>query len=90
MTREQKDFLERTVSGLTEEGKIICVRLALFAEMRLPWSGRTYTPPVGSLPPVSVPPMVLSEAPTVSTMPLPALPQSRMPVASVPMRLPMI
>lgn len=32
-TREQKDFLKQSVSGLAEEGKVICVRLALFAEM---------------------------------------------------------
>jgi serine/threonine protein kinase/formylglycine-generating enzyme required for sulfatase activity len=33
MSREQKQFLEQAVSGLTEDGKVICVRLTLFAEM---------------------------------------------------------
>lgn len=32
-TKEQKDFLKQSVAGLAEEGKVICVRLALFAEM---------------------------------------------------------
>ncbi len=32
-TKEQKDFLKQSVEGLAEEGKVICVRLALFAEM---------------------------------------------------------
>lgn len=32
-TREQKDFLKQSIAGLAEEGKVICVRLALFAEM---------------------------------------------------------
>jgi formylglycine-generating enzyme required for sulfatase activity len=31
--KEQKQFLEQAVSGLAQEGKVICVRLALFAEM---------------------------------------------------------
>jgi serine/threonine protein kinase/formylglycine-generating enzyme required for sulfatase activity len=39
-TREQKDFLEQAISGLAQEGKIICVRLALFAEMM---KGRPWT-----------------------------------------------
>jgi serine/threonine protein kinase/formylglycine-generating enzyme required for sulfatase activity len=33
LTREQDTFLDRAVVGLAEEGKIISVRLALFAEM---------------------------------------------------------
>jgi eukaryotic-like serine/threonine-protein kinase len=32
-SKEQKQFLEQAVSGLAQEGKVICVRLALFAEM---------------------------------------------------------
>jgi len=32
-TKEQKDFLKQSVAGLAQEGKVICVRLALFAEM---------------------------------------------------------
>ena len=40
-TREQQDFLEQAVAGLAEEGKVICVRLALFAEMM---KGRTWAP----------------------------------------------
>lgn len=31
--KEQKEFLKQAVSGLAQDGKIICVRLALFAEM---------------------------------------------------------
>jgi serine/threonine protein kinase/formylglycine-generating enzyme required for sulfatase activity len=40
LTREQRTFLEQAVLGLTQEGKIICVRLALFAEMMKgkPWT----------------------------------------------------
>ncbi len=30
---EQKDFLKQAVAGLAAEGKVVCVRLALFAEM---------------------------------------------------------
>jgi serine/threonine protein kinase/formylglycine-generating enzyme required for sulfatase activity len=40
-TREQNDFLDQAVAGLTEDGKVICVRLALFAEML---KGRPWTP----------------------------------------------
>lgn len=40
-TREQKDFLKQSVTGLAEQGKVICVRLALFAEMM---KGRAWTP----------------------------------------------
>jgi formylglycine-generating enzyme required for sulfatase activity len=32
-TREQKEFLKQAVAGLAQDGKVICVRLALFAEM---------------------------------------------------------
>ena len=32
-SREQTEFLEESVNGLAEEGKVISVRLALFAEM---------------------------------------------------------
>src|SRR5262249_53002672 len=39
-TREQKQFLTRAAAGLAEEGKVVCVRLAVFAEMMKgkPWS----------------------------------------------------
>jgi serine/threonine protein kinase/formylglycine-generating enzyme required for sulfatase activity len=40
-TVEQNDFLNQAVAGLTQEGKVICVRLALFAEML---KGRPWTP----------------------------------------------
>lgn len=33
VSKEQKDFIQQSVAGLAEEGKVICVRLALFAEM---------------------------------------------------------
>jgi serine/threonine protein kinase/formylglycine-generating enzyme required for sulfatase activity len=33
MSADQREFLERVVSGLAQDGKVICVRLALFAEM---------------------------------------------------------
>ena len=39
-TKEQKYFIKQTVAGLAEEGKVICVRLALFAEMM---KGKTWT-----------------------------------------------
>jgi hypothetical protein len=42
-TKEQKDFLDRAVSGFAQEHKVICVRLALFAEMM---KGRPWTPVV--------------------------------------------
>jgi serine/threonine protein kinase/formylglycine-generating enzyme required for sulfatase activity len=32
-TREQQEFLDLAISGLCQGGKVICVRLALFAEM---------------------------------------------------------
>jgi formylglycine-generating enzyme required for sulfatase activity len=40
-SKEQKEFLKQAVSGLAQEGKIICVRLALFAEMM---KGKAWTP----------------------------------------------
>lgn len=40
-TKEQYDFLKLSVAGLAEEGKVICVRLALFAEVM---KGKTWTP----------------------------------------------
>lgn len=40
-TKEQKDFLKQSVAGLAEEGKVICVRLALFAEMM---KGKVWSP----------------------------------------------
>ncbi len=39
--REQKEFLKQAVSGLAQEGKVISVRLALFAEMM---KGKAWTP----------------------------------------------
>jgi formylglycine-generating enzyme required for sulfatase activity len=38
---EQKQFIEQAVSDLAEDGKVICVRLALFAEMV---KGKLWTP----------------------------------------------
>jgi serine/threonine protein kinase len=40
-SREQQAFLSQAVSGLSQENKVICVRLALFAEMM---KGRPWTP----------------------------------------------
>ena len=40
-TKEQQDFLKQSVAGLAEEGKVICVRLALYAEMM---KGKPWTP----------------------------------------------
>jgi serine/threonine protein kinase/formylglycine-generating enzyme required for sulfatase activity len=39
-SREQKQFLTRAVAELAQEGKVVCVRLAVFAEMMKskPWS----------------------------------------------------
>ena len=39
--KDQKDFLKESVNGLAEEGKVISVRLALFAEMM---KGKPWTP----------------------------------------------
>jgi serine/threonine protein kinase/formylglycine-generating enzyme required for sulfatase activity len=43
VTPEQREFLRRAVASLAEEGKVVCVRLALFAEMMKgrPWSPAT-------------------------------------------------
>ena len=40
-TTEQKQFLEQAVAGLADDGKVVCVRLALFAEML---KGKPWTP----------------------------------------------
>jgi formylglycine-generating enzyme required for sulfatase activity len=39
-SKEQKEFLNQAVAGLSQENKVICVRLALFAEMMKgkPWT----------------------------------------------------
>jgi formylglycine-generating enzyme required for sulfatase activity len=39
--KEQKEFLSQAVAGLSQESKVICVRLALFAEMM---KGKPWTP----------------------------------------------
>lgn len=41
LNKEQTSFLTQSVAGLAEEGKVICVRLALFAEMM---KGKIWTP----------------------------------------------
>lgn len=41
VNKEQTSFLTQSVAGLAEEGKVICVRLALFAEMM---KGKAWTP----------------------------------------------
>ena len=41
LTHEEQQFLTQAVAGLTQEGKVICVRLALFAEMM---KGKPWTP----------------------------------------------
>jgi len=40
-SKDQKEFLKQAVSGLAQEGKVVCVRLALFAEMM---KGKPWTP----------------------------------------------
>ncbi len=42
-SKQQKEFLKQSAAGLAEEGKVICVRLALFAEMMKgkPWTAST-------------------------------------------------
>src|ERR1019366_7917881 len=40
-SKDQKQFLEQAVAGLAQEGKVISVRLALFAEMM---KGKSWTP----------------------------------------------
>ena len=41
MTGAQNEFLDRTINGLSQEGRVISVRLALFAEML---KGKPWTP----------------------------------------------
>ena len=41
VNKEHKSFLTQSVAGLAEDGKVICVRLALFAEMM---KGKAWTP----------------------------------------------
>ena len=41
LTKAQHEFLDRAIDGLSEDGKIICVHLALFAEM---FKGKEWTP----------------------------------------------
>ncbi len=45
LSHEQEQFLDRAVEGLAQDGKIICVRLALFADMLKgkPWTTATLT-----------------------------------------------
>jgi serine/threonine protein kinase/formylglycine-generating enzyme required for sulfatase activity len=40
-SQEEKEFLSQAISGLAQENKVVCVRLALFAEMM---KGRSWTP----------------------------------------------
>src|SRR5205085_4514779 len=40
-SKDQKEFLKQAIQGLAQEGKVICVRLALFAEMM---KGKAWTP----------------------------------------------
>src|SRR5262249_26078775 len=43
LSKEQQSFLDQTIAGLAQAGKVISVRLALFAEMvrGKPWSPKT-------------------------------------------------
>jgi serine/threonine protein kinase/formylglycine-generating enzyme required for sulfatase activity/energy-coupling factor transporter ATP-binding protein EcfA2 len=43
VTADQKEFLKQAVAGLAQDGKVICVRLALFADMMKdkPWTTAT-------------------------------------------------
>ena len=43
MSADQKEFLKQAVDGLSEDGKVVCVRIALFAEMikGKPWVPET-------------------------------------------------
>ena len=41
LSKDEKLFLQQAVAGLAQEGKVICVRLALFAEMM---KGKPWTP----------------------------------------------
>jgi serine/threonine protein kinase/formylglycine-generating enzyme required for sulfatase activity len=40
-SKDQEQFLEQAVSGLAQEGKVVCIRLALFGEMM---KGKAWTP----------------------------------------------
>jgi len=42
ITADQSSFLNQAVDGLADDGRVICVRLALFAEMM---KGKSWTPP---------------------------------------------
>jgi formylglycine-generating enzyme required for sulfatase activity len=42
-SKDQHDFLNQAVSGLSQDNKVICVRLALFTEMM---KGRAWTPDI--------------------------------------------
>ena len=41
ISQEQKEFLNQAASGLSQDNKVVCVRLALFADMM---KGRAWTP----------------------------------------------
>ncbi|MFT7629095.1 MAG: sulfatase activating formylglycine-generating enzyme [Mariniblastus sp.] len=43
MSKQQVDFLDRVIGALSQDGKVVCVRLALFAEMLKgkPWTSET-------------------------------------------------
>jgi hypothetical protein len=41
-SKDQRQFLAQAVAGLASDGKVVCVRLALFAEMM---KGKAWTPP---------------------------------------------
>lgn len=41
ITRGQEEFLKKAIEGLSQDGKVVCVRLALFAEMM---KGKEWTP----------------------------------------------
>ena len=43
LSNEQKEFLKQSIVGLAEDGKVVCVRLSLFAEMMKakPWTPTT-------------------------------------------------
>jgi eukaryotic-like serine/threonine-protein kinase len=40
-SKDQKEFVRKAISGLADDGKVVCVRLALFAEMM---KGKSWTP----------------------------------------------
>src|SRR5262249_23324970 len=46
LDKEQEVFLDQAVAGLAQDGKVVCVRLALFAEMV---KGKPWTPATLSL-----------------------------------------